>query len=199
MFYFETPHSNIGEFFNIIDRQTGAYNKSYFLLRLWQELTRAKRNKYPLSLALIKMHLKPGVAGQSQFDQSEVLRRARVLADKYLREEDLFARFDEDVLAILIPDTPGEKAKPVLDKVMAELRAIAYDVQVEDEHLEIKSSAGVVAYNSHRTNREQLLKKAAKALQAAEGVPDGNVVLYTENNHTPRRRQRKSSAESEPS
>ena len=42
--------------FNIIDGETGLYNRAYFMLRLRQEMGRAKRNGYLLSVALIKMN-----------------------------------------------------------------------------------------------------------------------------------------------
>ena len=41
---------------NVIDPETGAYNQTYFKLRLGEELSRARHNTYSFSLALIKVY-----------------------------------------------------------------------------------------------------------------------------------------------
>src|SRR5690606_17623226 len=86
--YLDAPHDE-KRTFNIIDRDTGAYTKSSQLQRLGQEISRARRNKCPLSLALIK--IADGIRGpeHATLYQEEALRWVAVLVEKSLREEDL--------------------------------------------------------------------------------------------------------------
>ena len=52
--YLETPLSSPISM-NIIDDETGVYNREYFLRRLSEEMVRARRNRYSLSLALMRV------------------------------------------------------------------------------------------------------------------------------------------------
>jgi len=181
--YIQAPRDIEMEYFNIIDRDTGAFNKSFFLLRLWQEMSRAKRNKYPLSLGLLKIEYRNlGNDLPSTSNQAEALRRAKVLTAKILREEDILARFDNDTLAILLLDTNGEKARTVIESIMSEISAIAYDVGGQDHKFYLKSSVGVASYQNYLLKQDQFLQQALQALESAKTGSNGEVILFS-NHH----------------
>ena len=182
--YLETPHDAEAESFNIIDRQTGAYNKSFFLLRLWQEMSRAKRNKYPLSLGLIKIELKSGEEVTSPHDQAEALRNIRILTEKILREEDVLARFNDDILTIMLPDTPVEKAKSIMEKIKSDIHAIAFDIKDGNKNLVLNNLVSVIAYHNNPAQMEQFLIRAIQALRSEEVVYDEEVILFSNNHHS---------------
>jgi diguanylate cyclase (GGDEF)-like protein len=174
----------VAEYFNIIDRDTGAYNKSFFMLRLWQEMSRADRNKYPLSMGLVKIEAKSESDEYARHDVAEAMRRARLLADKYLRVEDILARFDDGTLAVLLPDLSGEKAKSTVEKYLYDIHAIAYDIDSGERFLQIKSSACVISYEGRPARQEQFLTMAIEALESAREASNGEVVLYSKDNHS---------------
>ena len=180
--YIQAPHDIEMEYFNIIDRDTGAFNKSYFLLRLWQEMVRAKRNKYPLSLGLVKIEYRNlGNDLPSSSNQAEALRRAKILTEKIVREEDILARFDTDILALLLPDTPGEKARVVMENFMSEISAIAYDVGGQDNKFYLKSTVGIASYQNYLLKQDQFLQQAIQALESANIGSNGEVILFSSN------------------
>ena len=179
--YFQAPAESAGSF-NIIDRETGAYNKSYFMLRLWQEMSRAKRNKYPLSLGLIKVEVEEIVdyASSTDLDQIEAMRVVKLFADQSLREEDILARFDQDIYAVLLPDLQGEKAKAIVETLLARINSITLDASDRDGGLKIMGIAGVVSNINTRTPQEQFLKQALSALENPDREADGKVIMLSE-------------------
>lgn len=146
--------------FNIIDRETGAYNKSYLTHRLFQEMSRSKRTRSPLSIGLVKVHFEGD--GPTDVERIEALRMVRLLTEKSIREEDILARFNGVVFAILFPDTRLDRAQESLDSVKQAIESVAHDM--DDDHKQIKSYLSVVSYHGGRINQDKLLEQAFENL-----------------------------------
>jgi diguanylate cyclase (GGDEF)-like protein len=179
--YLQAPDDTMSSF-NIIDRETGAYNKSFFMLRLWQEMSRAKRNKYPLSLSLIKIEIDEGAdsASPTEADRIEAMRVVKVFADQSLRDEDILARFDHDVYAVLLPDLQVEKARAIIESLLSRIGSVTLDAIEKDGALKIIGIAGVVSNVSTRNQQEQFLKQALSALESSDREAGGKVILFSE-------------------
>lgn len=152
--------------FNIIDRETGAYNRSYFNLRLWQEMNQAKRNKYPLSLGLIKLEFEG--ENISRRDQIEVMRVFKKLTESAMREGDILASIDGDIFAVLCPYMPNDKAKVFIDGMKKKFISVAQDVLSTNGHSQVKSYVSVVTYKGGIVNETKLLEKGILELAATE-------------------------------
>ncbi|MGB7876622.1 MAG: hypothetical protein WBL25_19745 [Anaerolineales bacterium] len=152
--------------FNIIDRDTGAYNKSYFTLRLWQEMNQAKRNKYPLSLGLIKVEFE----GESinQREQIEAMRVFRKLTDGAMREGDILASINGDIFAVLCPYMPNDKAKVFVEGMKKKFVSVAHDVLSTNGDSQIKSYTSVVTYKGGFVNEAKLLEKGILELETSD-------------------------------
>ena len=148
--------------FNIIDRETGAYNKSYLTHRLFQEISRSKRTRSPLSIGLVKVNFNED--GLSEMDRIEALRMVRILTEKSIRDEDVLARFNGVVFAILFPDLRLDRAQEALDNVKQVLDSVSHDMG--DGRMHINSYLSVVSYTGGRQsiNQEKLLKQAFDGL-----------------------------------
>ncbi len=167
---------------SIIDSDTGIYNRHYFLQRLGGELSRAKRHRYPLSLALMNverldvikdMHL-PRL-------RNEALRRVGIFLKQYLREEDLVARFEGDTFAILLPDTSGPDAERLINKLHTRMEWSIFELEEASVKLNLSATSGVVAYEFSGTGRDELVARAEKALQHANDNGYGKVRLLEDN------------------
>ncbi len=178
--YLQAPLESVTNF-GILDNETGAYNKRYFRQRLGEEMSRARRNKYPLSLALMNVdHLE--VIGTS-FDhqaRNEALRKVAAFLKQYLREEDVLARLDGAVFAFLLPDTPGEKAQAIMEKLQTRIAWTPLEMEKSGVKLNLSSAAGVAAYQYNGTRQDEFLDKASRALQQAEETGYGKVCLLSE-------------------
>lgn len=158
------------ESFNIIDRETGAYTRSYLLHRLWAEVSRARRVERPLSLGLLRIADDPASGGRHPERHSEVMQWAKAALIRALREEDVLARFDEDTYAILLVDQTADEAAGVMKNVLARVRSLA---QTADRQLQIKAlraASGLATYADFRSEPGQLLEAALRALETGASV-----------------------------
>jgi capsular polysaccharide biosynthesis protein len=151
--------------FNIIDRDSGAYNKSYFTLRLWQEVNRAKRNKYPLSLGLIKVEFEGDDI--SPRERIEAMRVFKKLTENAIREDDILACINGDIFAVLCPYMPSEKAKVFVSSMKKKLSSVAEDILITNGGGQIKSYSSVVTYQGGFIKDGGLLEKGILALEAS--------------------------------
>jgi diguanylate cyclase (GGDEF)-like protein len=165
----------------ILDDETGAYNRRYFRQRLGEEMSRAERNKYPLSLALMNVdQLEVMGASSSPQVRSEALRKVAVFLKQYLRQEDVLARLDGTVFAFLLPDTPGEEAQAIMEKLQTGIAWTPLEMERSGVKLNLSSASGVAAYQYNGTGQDEFLAKAERALQRAEGASYGKVCLLSE-------------------
>jgi len=163
-----------------IDEDTGIYNRHYFLQRLGEELSRAKRHSYPLSLALMKidrldvikdMHL-PHL-------RNNALRRVGLFLKQYMREEDLVARFEGDTFALLFPDTPGADAEQILEKLHTRMEWSIFELEDVGMKLNLTATSSVVTYNFNGVDREELVAQAESTLQNVNSHGHGKVYTFS--------------------
>ena len=164
----------------IFDDETGAYNRRYLTQRLGEEMSRAKRNRYPLSLALMNVdHLGVMSASFPSQARSEALRKVVVFLKQYVREEDVMARLDGTVFAFLLPDMQGESAKAMMEKLQTRIAWTPFEMEKSGIKLNLSSSTGLVDYHYNGTGQEEFLARAGQALQQAEVAGYGKVCLLS--------------------
>ena len=163
---------------NIMDVETSALNKRFFLQRVNQEMIRAKRNQYLLSLALIKIDNLDILEGpNNSLIRSEFLRQLAARLNQYLREEDLLAYMGDNVFAVLLLDTSGENAKSIIEYFQTRIAWTDFQSEITDIKLSLSSTAGVVAYNYNSMSQEELLNQAERALKLAAVSEHGRAHL----------------------
>lgn len=173
--YLQTPLESVTNL-GIFDDETGIYNSRYFKQRLGEEMSRAKRNEYPLSLAFMNVD-QLGIMDGSLPPQAraEALRQVALFLKRYLREEDIIARLSETIFAFLLPDVPEEKARSMIEKLQTRVAWTPFELERSGVKLNLTSAAGVVAYNYNGTVQDEFLAQAHHALQQAEASGYGNV------------------------
>ena len=172
---------------NIVDIETGAYNKRYFQQRLNQELIRAKRNRYPLSLALIRIEeLEVLEETNNTIVRVELLRQVASHLSQYLREEDILAHLEDNIFAILLLDTSGENAKSIVEYFQSRIAWTDFSSEISDIRLNLASTAGIVTYSYNGIVQEEFIAQAHRALQLAAVSGQGRAHLMDNtNNQTP--------------
>jgi diguanylate cyclase (GGDEF)-like protein len=166
---------------SIIDDETGVYNKEYFLQRLTEEMVRARRNRYPLSLAMMQVDnlrlIKGANSGQVR---AEILHQVAMLADQYLREEDIIAHLGDDTFAFLLPDTVGENAKAIMEYLQTRVAWTPFQSTLNPMKFNLKGVVGIATYDHNGTSRDELVAQASRALQLAGVDESGNIYLISE-------------------
>ncbi|MFO7813176.1 MAG: diguanylate cyclase [Pelovirga sp.] len=97
------------------------YSRFYFDTFLGKELSRSKLTGRPVSLLL----LEPQLAQRQQMDQQLLepflVRVTRAIKNQ-IRSSDLLCRYQRQRLAILLPETPSERASELLERILVALR-----------------------------------------------------------------------------
>ena len=176
--YLETPFTSATvASVNIIDQDTGVYNKPYFLQRLTSEMARTKRNRYPLSLALMRIDNLDLIKGaDSGKVRTEILHQMGVLTSQYLREEDIVAYLENDTFAFLLLDTTGENAKAIMEYLQSRVAWSPFESSISGLKFNPKGVIGITDYDYNGVSRNEFIARAMQALQLAES--DGQAKAY---------------------
>jgi diguanylate cyclase (GGDEF)-like protein len=103
-----------------------------------------------------------------------------MLADQYLREEDIIAHLGDDTFAFLLPDTVGENAKAIMEYLQTRVAWTPFQSTLNPAKFNLRGIVGIVTYNHNGTSRDELVAEASRALQLAGVDENGNVYLVTE-------------------
>lgn len=102
----------------IRDGLTGVHNKRYFLEFLDREHARCARYKRPLSLILFDLDRFKQVNDlHGHLAGDHVLKQVADLVGKRVRKEEAFARVGGEEFAVLLPETPEEKALVFAERI----------------------------------------------------------------------------------
>ena len=160
------------------DGLTHVFNRSCFEEILQEEIRRAGRYHFPLTLCLIDIdNFKSFNDNYGHTRGDELLQNFSRLAQSSIRSTDCVARYGGDEFCVLLPHTDLVRAEKFLSRLL---------IQV-NEMLECSFSAGVTSYRAGE-NRTQFLMRADAALYQAKregknrircmiGRDDSHVVL----------------------
>jgi len=160
----------------IRDSLTGCFNRRYLDETLERELSRSRREGYPLSLVILDLdHFKliNDTYGHLAGDQALIVLAATLSAD--IRQEDVLCRYGGEEFVILMPRMPlaiaAERAERWRSKI-AEIR-----VTFGNFELSFTASAGVAAYPDHGKMPDELTHAADQALYVAKNEGRNRVVI----------------------
>jgi len=145
------------------DTLTGIYNRLKFEQMLEGELARARRYRYPLSLAMFDIdHFKRVNDNFGHASGDVALRMVADAAGEELREGDLYARWGGEEFMVLLPETDLEGAEQLAERVRVRVaRASIPDVG------RLTISLGVTVYRPDEPAKV-LLKRVDQALYRAK-------------------------------
>lgn len=152
---------------SLTDELTGLSNRRAFLRRLEDEVARAKRYGFPLSLVLIDLDFFKEVNdryGHAAGD--EVLRVYARNILSIFRHHDLVARYGGEEFAVLLPNTGLEGARRALEKVQRRCRETRWQTD-GDIHPVPTFSAGLALYKPGETP-SAFIERVDKALYRAK-------------------------------
>ena len=156
------------EALSVTDDLTHLYNSRYLNLVLRRETKRASRSGRPLSLLFIDLDGFKGVNDvHGHLFGSRALVEAAAVIRGSARETDVVARFGGDEFAIILPDTGGEGAYAVGERVREKIAAFKFlSADLLDIHL--TASVGVATLPDVAASAEELVHAADKAMYAVK-------------------------------
>ncbi len=106
------------ELSNLLENQeTGLYTRQFAHHQARREFTRAVRNHNPLSIVMIRIDNLQKVRLQRVDQAREYAQRIFTAISKNLRTLDVTCVWDTNILAVVLPDTPGEGASVVAKRM----------------------------------------------------------------------------------
>ena len=155
-----------------VDSLTGAYNRRYFYEISKKLLSFTKREKKPLSIAMIDIDKFKDVNDTYGHDVGDEVLKVLVNEIKNnIRDSDVFVRYGGEEFVLLLPNTDLEHALVITQK----LRVIIESCQKVDS-LKFTISIGLAAFIDSKDDIESLVKKADEALYEAKNSGRNRVV-----------------------
>jgi len=156
-----------------VDGLTGVFNRRYFEIRVQEEIERAKRYTGAMSLVMIDIdHFKRLNDEFGHLMGDDVLRQISTFFSQNLRKVDVACRYGGEEFAIIVPETTGEDAYYVAEK----LRKVIQSSVFPGVPRPVTISAGVASYPANGSTRDELIKAADEALYSAKQSGRNSVV-----------------------
>lgn len=143
-----------------VDIESGANNKRYFYDTVESIISLSKRNKTPLSIAVIHVSGFEKI-GNKKDKEHEVLQTVVHKISSQIRESDIFVRLDVTKFALVFPQTSLEQAKTACKKLQTNIS----QYPILDE-LYFGINAGVAEFLENE-NVNSALKRAEEILVAS--------------------------------
>ena len=162
----------------IRDSLTGCFNRRYLDETLERELSRSRREGYPLALVILDLDFFKRINdtyGHLAGDRALVVLAETLRAD--IRQEDVLCRYGGEEFVVLMPRMPLDKA---VERAEGWRRQIA-DIGIDFGNFRVTytASAGVAAYPDHGKTPDELTHAADTALYIAKNIGRNRVVEYT--------------------
>ena len=148
-----------------VDGLTGVYNRRYFEQRILEELERATRYAGGLAVLMLDIdHFKRINDESGHLLGDEVLRQLSHILTQQMRKVDVVCRYGGEEFSILVPQTTGEHALGVAEKV----RKVIEEWSFPGVPRPVTVSIGVADFPENGATRDELVKAADAALYAAK-------------------------------
>ncbi len=160
------------------DDLTGLFNRRHFTRQGGKELVLAQQSQRPYALILLDIdHFK--IINDTHGHQAgdDVLKTLAKVIGQNVREADTVGRWGGEEFAVLLPNTDGEAAAPLAERLRHSVEAIPY--VVNGQALAITVSLGVASLWAITDTLDTLLSRADQAMYAAKQQGRNQVMIYT--------------------
>lgn len=147
----------------ITDGLTKLYNSRSFYTQLELEVDRFNRYKHPLSLLLLDLdHFKDYNDTYGHLEGDKVLVRFSQIIKSCLRTNDSAYRYGGEEFTVILPETGGEEAKTVAQRIRKTLEAEKF-MPIPNNQVKITISIGVTQYHP-KEELSTFIQRADKAM-----------------------------------
>jgi diguanylate cyclase (GGDEF)-like protein len=148
-----------------IDYLTQLPNRRAFFEFAEVEISRAQRYNHPLTLVYLDIDEFKKVNDQyGHLVGDEVLRQVAASTQSGLRRSDLAARMGGDEFALLLPETSSDAARPILERIQANLRRA-----MKQKGQPVTFSIGAVTFHTPPANVDEMIRIGDEQMYQAKG------------------------------
>ena len=161
------------------DEMTGLHNYRFFIMRLKEELARAKRNEAPLALLILDVDFFKNyndALGHPAGD--EILRQLSDILKSTVRDNDIVARYGGEEFAMILPSTDQNGAGVLAERIRKKVEKYKFPHQEIQPNGTLTISIGIALYPEDADDTEEIVKAADRALYHAKESGRNRVVQY---------------------
>jgi two-component system cell cycle response regulator len=164
---------------SINDGLTGLYNQTYFKKFIEQELKRATRQKYPVSLIILDIDNFKQIndsLGHPAGDQ--ILSELGSLIKKNIREIDFPARYGGDEFVVVLPYSSKEETISIARRLMKSVESRPDRQEDLTNQGKLTLSMGIAFFPQQGTTMTELIRNADLALYQAKRLGKNSYCIY---------------------
>jgi len=148
-----------------VDGLTGIHNRRFFEMRIVEEIERAGRFQGRMAVVMIDIdNFKKLNDEFGHLLGDEMLRSVSAILKQQLRKMDMVCRYGGDEFAIVVPETTGESAVRVAEKLRRQIESHYFPGVPRP----VTISCGVADYPAHGMTRDEIMAAADGALYTAK-------------------------------
>lgn len=166
-----------GEFeqLSVTDALTGLLNRRYMEERLSEEIKRSNRHGFPMSFMMLDVdHFKSYNDAYGHPAGDTALKMVAHVIRDTLRSADVAARFGGEEFSILLPQTTGEEAAAIAERIRSNIE------HADFPHRLVTTSIGVASCSAELCASADLVSAADKALYEAKRTGRNKVLSFEE-------------------
>ncbi len=170
-----TLKEKAGEFeqLSVTDALTGLLNRRYIEERLMEEVKRSNRHGFPMSFMMLDVDQFKSYNDQFGHPAGdEALKIVAHVMKETLRGADVAARFGGEEFSILLPQTTGEEAAAIAERIRSNIEEAKFP------HRRVTMSIGVASCSADLCVSADLISAADKALYEAKRQGRNRVLIY---------------------
>ena len=167
---------------NILDPLIGIYNRRHFDLKMTEEIERAHRYNFQLSMLLLDIdHFKNVNDTYGHYIGDLVLKSLGHLLLKNVRKTDIVARYGGEEIAVIATHTSVPTAADLAERLRQVVETsvmVPADDQEDRQAVTISVSIGVAGLDQQIVDRQSLIERTDEALYKAKQNGRNRVVVY---------------------
>ncbi len=161
----------------LTDSLTGVFNRRYVSAHLPRLLDRAADSNKPVSILMFDIdHFKLVNDTYGHDIGDEVLREVAVRSARNLRNFDLVARLGGEEFVVIMPDTDGEAALQVAERLRQRIGDTRFEITAPVKEITVTVSVGVAVGGRVGDTVDTLIKRADEALYEAKRTGRNRVI-----------------------
>ena len=171
-----TLFSQIQEMANS-DGLTKLYNKRFFMNRLSDEILKAEKGHYPVSVFIFDLdHFKHYNDTQGHQAGDEVLKITGQILREMVRPDDTPARYGGEEFIVILPQTPKEGAMVAAERIRARVASHPFPNRESQPLKTVSLSGGVATFPDDGRNGTDLIASADAALYRGKQAGRNRVI-----------------------
>lgn len=163
------------------DQQTGFHNPSYFDEAFKSEIHRSSRNNRQFSIVVVRLNPSIQISGdqfQVRAIDTALPNWSKTIQDR-LRKSDIVARYDDNVLSIILPETGKAGALLVAESLIQLCDEVTQVVLGEEIEIADLLQVGIASFPDDGDNKDKLFDLATKRSTDTGSVSgSGNGTLH---------------------